>query len=397
MSGFDFPPASSSSPTDLDHSQLPERFEQLRQALQRNREAERAGYDQAAEERQASSPMPPTTRNSLRRRRSSRNGPEPSENREPNSNHDSSTPSDPFSVIRRPRATPSGRYSRSLRRERTHRGGDDLGLAGVAREAQAGERINQVTRNLVEYLDHRFPGGLGTRGTNSESSSSYPEPDPYPFGSPPPFERITLAPLDSSRQSHRGDDGVIRERPRLPRNSDIWNRPQNNGRPGESSRSIRNSPRPSWAMRRSMPSPPPLPTSLRDRIEPARSERHPRALKRRKLDHEDGPKGFTGFKYGYYGQVVPGRLKMEIVTCDGGLYPHSHDKKELHLVDNVLKNDKSVYCTKSSKCNLLLRHQGETTFSVTKIVIKAPERGYTAPYVLPIFFYYLHCYRTVRC
>ncbi|OCL14771.1 hypothetical protein AOQ84DRAFT_280359 [Glonium stellatum] len=103
-----------------------------------------------------------------------------------------------------------------------------------------------------------------------------------------------------------------------------------------------------------------------------------RRTKRRKLEHENAPQNFEGFKYGHFGQVVPGRLKMEMVSCDGGEY--SEDPAlALYRPENVLKNDKSVYCTKSSRCNILLKHQGETTFCLEKIVIKAPERGFTAP------------------
>ncbi|KAJ9663916.1 hypothetical protein H2201_005398 [Coniosporium apollinis] len=100
-------------------------------------------------------------------------------------------------------------------------------------------------------------------------------------------------------------------------------------------------------------------------------------LKRRKLDHDSNDTGFQAFKYGYFGQVVPGRLKMEIVSCDGGEY--SADSTALYRAENVLRNDKSVYCTKSSRCNLVLGHQGETTFDLQKLVIKAPGRGFTAP------------------
>jgi hypothetical protein len=44
-----------------------------------------------------------------------------------------------------------------------------------------------------------------------------------------------------------------------------------------------------------------------------------------------------------------------------------------------LKNDATVYCTKSNRCNLVLRHQGATVFSLKELIIKAPHSGYTAP------------------
>ncbi|OXV06945.1 hypothetical protein Egran_05287 [Elaphomyces granulatus] len=99
--------------------------------------------------------------------------------------------------------------------------------------------------------------------------------------------------------------------------------------------------------------------------------------KRRKLDSDDRREGLRGFSYGQYGQVVPGILKMEIVSCDGGTY--SEPNGESSWPDNVLLNDSSVYCTKRDRCNLVLKHRGETPFCLKKIVIKAPKSGFDAP------------------
>ncbi|OAX80148.1 hypothetical protein ACJ72_05523 [Emergomyces africanus] len=98
--------------------------------------------------------------------------------------------------------------------------------------------------------------------------------------------------------------------------------------------------------------------------------------KRRKLDSDDKREGIRGFSYGHYGQVVPGALEMEIVSCDGGTYEANGENS---YPENVLLNDSSVYCTKSDRCNLILRHQGETPFCLKKIVIKAPKSGFDAP------------------
>jgi hypothetical protein len=117
--------------------------------------------------------------------------------------------------------------------------------------------------------------------------------------------------------------------------------------------------------------------------EPPESVRQP---KRRKLDHQ--PKAaseYDYYKYGYDGQAVPTRLKMEIVSCDGGEYEMS-DSERLYKVQNVLNNDKSVYCSQSSSCNLLLKHIPEAPFCLEKIVIRAPNRGFTAPFVYPHYF-----------
>lgn len=98
--------------------------------------------------------------------------------------------------------------------------------------------------------------------------------------------------------------------------------------------------------------------------------------KRRKYNHTPYRSEHDGFKYGYKGQVVRGRLRMEVVSCDGGEYDRD---SSLYKVQNVLSNDKSVYCSQSGRCNLLLKHIGDTPFCLEKMVIRAPDRGFTAP------------------
>ncbi|OGM40008.1 hypothetical protein ABOM_011192 [Aspergillus bombycis] len=99
-------------------------------------------------------------------------------------------------------------------------------------------------------------------------------------------------------------------------------------------------------------------------------------VKRRKLESDDNREGLQSFRYGQYGQVVSGALKMELASCDGGTY---ETDGESTWPENVLRNDSSVYCTKSDRCNLILKHRGETPFCLKKIVIKAPKSGYDAP------------------
>lgn len=106
-----------------------------------------------------------------------------------------------------------------------------------------------------------------------------------------------------------------------------------------------------------------------------------RRAKRRKLDGDPLSSGFKGFNYGYYGQVAPGKLKMEIFSCDGGLHTDAARHGTEFCSENVLRNDKSVYCTDSNNCNIIMCHQGKTPFCLEKLVIKAPERGFTSPYV----------------
>ncbi|GKU03263.1 unnamed protein product [Fusarium langsethiae] len=113
-------------------------------------------------------------------------------------------------------------------------------------------------------------------------------------------------------------------------------------------------------------SPPLRPTDL-----PDSNRRH----KRRKLD-SDRLAPFRSFRYGKYGQVEQGDLKMEIVSCDGGMFSNESS----YAAENILKNDTSVYCTKGNRCNIVLRHQGGTVFTLRELVIKAPgSMNYSHP------------------
>lgn len=103
-------------------------------------------------------------------------------------------------------------------------------------------------------------------------------------------------------------------------------------------------------------------------------------LKRRKLDHVEAGNDGSRAEYGHFGQVVAGQLKMEILDCDGGQL--RDDNRQLYRPENVLRNDKSVYCTENARCNLLLRHHNDDVFSLEKLIIKGPDKGFTAPYVI---------------
>jgi hypothetical protein len=120
----------------------------------------------------------------------------------------------------------------------------------------------------------------------------------------------------------------------------------------------------------------PVPSISTPTLEADDGDRNRRAAKRRKLDSDISEPGFTSFKYGKYGQEEPGKLNMEIVSCDGGIFT---DPSGNYSAENVLKNDASVYCTKANRCNLVLRHQGGTVFCLKELIIKAPHSGYTAP------------------
>ncbi|OJD31612.1 regulator of chromosome condensation-like protein [Diplodia corticola] len=281
---FDFPPATQSA-SDQDSANLPARLQHIRQALQREREQQRAENDVAASERRsrlADPSQPPMPRRNRR-------GP-----RGPNRSHGAfedqprrirspprPEPSDPpTSAIRnRPHAEPSQRFS-ALRRARQQREQSGTPLSELTELERAGERLAEISQSISQLI-----------GPNNLSNADLLRLE---FGPP------------------------------------------------------------------------------RDDL----SER--RSFKRRKLDRDD-VSAILSSRYGHFGQVVPGRLRMEIVSCDGGEY--SDNSGDLHRVGNALKNDASVYCTKKSHCNMILRHHGESTFSLDKIVIRAPERGFTAPYV----------------
>jgi hypothetical protein len=125
----------------------------------------------------------------------------------------------------------------------------------------------------------------------------------------------------------------------------------------------------------------PISPTLPDLFNSLNPQRHElpednRRVKRRKLDSNRLSSNFRGFQYGKYGQVEPGHLKMELVSCDGGIYSDDTTK---YSAENILKNDNTVYCTEGPRCNIVLRHQGATVFTLKELVIKAPRSNFTSP------------------
>lgn len=75
---------------------------------------------------------------------------------------------------------------------------------------------------------------------------------------------------------------------------------------------------------------------------------------KRRRTHTSMPKEYPRINYGHYGQVVPGKLEMQLVSTDGGIMsPYQRD----HSPENMLKDDLRVYCTQSPRCNIVLRHK----------------------------------------
>ena len=116
-------------------------------------------------------------------------------------------------------------------------------------------------------------------------------------------------------------------------------------------------------------------SSRRERS-PDEDNEHPREAKRRKI-----PASPTfhdrSYKYGHYGQVEPGRLKLELCSCDGGV--HNHRDTGHYGPTNILKHDQSVYSSKSPRCNIILQHHDGSVFALEKLTIIAPHYGFTAP------------------
>ncbi|OJI84374.1 hypothetical protein ASPTUDRAFT_30306 [Aspergillus tubingensis CBS 134.48] len=203
-----------------------------------------------------------------------------------------------------------------------------------------------------------------TRQSRANTGSSGPPVRPRP-GVPrlQPLSVPVANPDESASDPSRSDSRT--PRPRAGRGSD---RPNRLRRPRDSNTSsLLDTPVPH------LDSPTAMPQQVEDKHQLDRAR-----TKRRKLDTDDNREGLQGFRYGQYGQVVPGALRMELTSCDGGRYePHG----ESSWPENILRNDASVYCTKSDRCNLVLKHQGESPFCLKKIVIKAPKSGYNSPYV----------------
>lgn len=107
---------------------------------------------------------------------------------------------------------------------------------------------------------------------------------------------------------------------------------------------------------------------------PELDEGRRRGAKRQKTYHTEPE---AAFAYGHYGQVEPGRLKLVLESCDGDV--HDDYGRTYYGPENLLQHNKSVYCTKTSDCNIVLRHHDSSPFTLEKLYIIAPENGFTAP------------------
>ena len=103
-----------------------------------------------------------------------------------------------------------------------------------------------------------------------------------------------------------------------------------------------------------------------------------RTRKRRRLDDSSPFEPRKSIKYRYFGQVEPGRLKLELVSCDGGKHEDPRSPEDLGP-ENILRHDKSVYCSERHSVNVILRHADDTPFCLEKLHVVGPEHGFTAP------------------
>jgi hypothetical protein len=104
-----------------------------------------------------------------------------------------------------------------------------------------------------------------------------------------------------------------------------------------------------------------------------------RSTKRRRLDDGSRQPMKKPHQYGHYGQVEPGKLRMEIVSNDGGEHQDPRNPGIFLGADNMLKRDRSVFCSERSSVGIVLRHEDETSFCLEKLHIVGPENGFSAP------------------
>lgn len=107
--------------------------------------------------------------------------------------------------------------------------------------------------------------------------------------------------------------------------------------------------------------------------------RRRRSTKRRRLNAGVDAPTRKAIKYGYYGQVEPGRLKLALVSCDGGEHVDARHPETSLGPENLLRHDKSVYCSERPQSNIVLKHADDTPFCLEKLHIVGPEIGFTAP------------------
>ena len=71
-------------------------------------------------------------------------------------------------------------------------------------------------------------------------------------------------------------------------------------------------------------------------------------------------------------------IRVEMLSCDGGSL--DFDDSGRYNAENCLQDNSAVYCTaKLENVNILLKSAGSRAFTLSRIVIKAPQRSFTSP------------------
>ncbi|KAI8141550.1 hypothetical protein BJV82DRAFT_670467 [Fennellomyces sp. T-0311] len=137
---------------------------------------------------------------------------------------------------------------------------------------------------------------------------------------------------------------------------------------------------------------------------------HTRVLSRRNSNNHNNCVGETAVDLSRYSKKSERQsvsehqvLDFDIVMDDGGQYKYdftADDGGSLFGVDNILRNDDSVYCSgRSGTINILLQYCGSGTgvplladksCVISQIVIKSPQHGFTAPCKEGLFFISYH-------
>jgi len=97
------------------------------------------------------------------------------------------------------------------------------------------------------------------------------------------------------------------------------------------------------------------------------------------LDHDGFPNPRKSIKYGHFGQVEPGSLQLELVSCDGGEHVDPQSPGMYLGARNLLRHDMSVYCSERRSSVVIIRHADDTPFCLEKLHIVGPSFGFTAP------------------
>ena len=85
-------------------------------------------------------------------------------------------------------------------------------------------------------------------------------------------------------------------------------------------------------------------------------------------------------EYGFWGQVRPGSLDMEVRNTGDGDFPSTYDAADgwsalsQERIKNILREDSTAYYSRFSRTNIVLQHAGERLFSLNRLVIKTPDR-----------------------